>query len=139
MHVNVRNNRKSLVELPNGVRLLPGENPVAQDKWDACVALTKGDRPNRGMASLLAGDPPVLQVLSGAAKPLRTTATPEDRAKAHGRRVDELQDFEPTQIKDIVAATDDVDLLEVWRGRDERKEVRGLIGKRIRALKKSSK
>lgn len=142
MGVNVRNNRKSLVTLSrknpnaktlgdmhNTLRLLPGDNDVDPAQLDFL-------RGHPGNEELFDSETGCLQVMDGKAKPLPTRATPKERAAAAGRRADELSGIDPKQCKDIISATDDVPLLERWL-EDDRKEVRGLVRKRIRELKKA--
>lgn len=128
-HVNVRNHRRSLVELPCGTRLLPGENAVAPERWQREGA-------NRHTKALIEAG--TLSVLDRPARPHPTEVTPEERSRASGRRADDISQFDVEQIKAIVADTDDVGLLEVW-ATDDRGEVQKLVKARIRSLKRTTR
>ena len=137
MGVNVKNNRNSLVvcsrKAPDRivqVRLLPGDNDVDPEAWDFV-------KEHAGVKELLDPDTGCLEVKGGKANPHPTKASAKDKAAAHGRRADELKDFDLKQIKGIVADTDDAALLEAWN-QDERKPVRELVRKRLRAVKKAN-
>ena len=127
--VNIKNHRKSLVELPYGTRLLPGENDVPAKRWDSESA-------NPNTQRLV--DQGTIEKLPGKANPLPTEATDDERARATGRRADELAEFDIDQIKGLLADTDDVRLLEAWAN-DDRGEVAKLVKARIRAVKRKTK
>lgn len=132
--INVINKRKSLVTVAGGgaiARLVPGDNAVDADAWKALSSAP-------GVQELLDPSTGCLEIGTGKPKPLPTKASPTERSKAHGRRADELADFDADQIKGILADTDDEALLETWEAGEDRKEIRGLIRKRLRAVKKAA-
>jgi len=126
--VNVKNTRKSLIELPYGTRLLPGENPVAAKRWEQ-------EKGNPNTERLLRAG--TLEVLDRPARPLQTEATEAERARAKTRGVTSLAEFDMEQVRTVVGDTDDLQLLEAWL-EDDRGEVQKLVKARIRAVRKKS-
>lgn len=131
--VNIKVHRPSLVQLTVGprrnVRLLPGENDVSAEVWDA-VKDTAAIR--------MYLDNGVLEVIEGKASPHPTEATVPERNRAQGRRADDLSDFDLDQIERIVVDTDDLALLAAW-GDDPRQAVQALVRTRMKAVQDKKK
>ena len=133
--VNIKNTRPSLVVLPPAegqrkpTRLMPGENDVRKDVWEAA-------KTRKAIAIWIGAG--ILEERPGRAVPLPTKASAAEKAKASGRRADDLSDFDVEQIQTIVADTDDLGLLGAW-GDDPREEVQAIVRARMSALKKARK
>ena len=108
---------------------MPGENDVPKEVW-AHAKETK--------AIKIWMDAGILEERTGKAQPLPTKATGKELAKATGRRMGDLSEFDFEQIQNIVADTDDLALLATWSD-DEREEVQSLVRARMSAVKKAKK
>ncbi len=134
----IGNTRKSLVELPGRVRLLPGPNRVLEKRWKALiepdVRETDGDEGRRGNRTvkkwLEAG---LLEVLEGDQTPHPTKASKTERKRAGGG-ADNLLDYTIPQVRKMLKGVDDPDLLRKWQDADERQGVHDAIDARLGEL-----